>query len=533
MPTVERERDTLSNSALEYANSRYTSRESILQRIANLGEIELPEEDLGSAELESGETIEHFRERQNRRRDQDRRDEQRRVKSLLDEAFMKMRQRNAGRPPERQADQVCCHCFNDMNTSLENAYRVMNGTICQTCLSNHHEVCAMCGRAEKRNEIQEDTQDRKVCFDCAKQFIRCGGCTTLIERNSEEHQRYIENDRCSCCEGALEDTEDYPNPSTQIMDNNNRPEYRKYSEKNLSSCQSEEKGQIIKSTRVFSAEMETACPSYTKMNRAIAQMPKSMGFCGDGTIQIPSHVGMEFQTPKLAGKKGEEYVNFVCEAMMKNEFATNRTCGLHVHLSGGRDFVAGKKGHIRNKNGENVKKLMLFYMTFEDVIHSFLPQNRRANNFCRPIKKAYHESEILNAPDLAELERVWYRATNYAQVANCKAGGKHSTRYCGVNMHTLLSDNHMEIRYHSGTVNPRKILEWANLHALIMDKIADGSVSQSEIETAGTIINLEDKTTRMFDLVGLTVASKKYFLRRQEKFIAKGDTSEESDIKIN
>ena len=511
--------------------------------------IELPESDIDEAiddvYAEEGEESEdedesivtelHFQERQRRRTDSERREEVRRIRERVEVAEGTMRRNNAGRPPERQADAICVNCFSEMNTHLETVARTRIGLICMNCDSRHFVPCVRCQASATREEVRQTPEGGNVCQDCSRNYVECRNCHTLLDRgdNESDINTYNATGTCPyCVSETVQQVEDYNNNTETMTYSNDRPNARSYSTRLLSSAISEEKGAIMKSTRIFSAEMETASPNYKAMNKAIAHMPKSMGFCGDGTINVPSHYGMEFQTPKLAGKQGEEYLTNVCKAMTDNKFETNKTCGLHIHLSGGKDFIAGKKGSINNRNGQNVKHLMLFYMTFEDVIHSFLPASRRINNFCRPIKKAYHESEILNAPDLAELERVWYRASNQAQVANCKNGGKHSSRYCGVNMHTLLSDNHLEIRYHSGTISARKILEWANLHALIMDGVASGKVSQEQIENASAIINLEDKTERMFKLVGLTVASQKYFFRRQEKFTTKGDTSEENDIKL-
>ncbi len=457
--------------------------------------------------------------------------------STYETRLEEMRTRNAGNEAQYQYDCVCRHCLNFMNTNRENAYNTDRGVICETCKENHFGQCDCCGNCDEQDKMLYDSKENTICEKCAKRFhTKCKTCGHFIKGDRQkELAEYNKSGHCALCitNDIYDDTAENIMPTMEGYEDSDRePRGREYNRRKLASCISEEHGDILRSSRIFSTEIECLYPSNKKFNRAWHMLPTSLGASGDGSVstQGSGAGGIEFQTPMLAGKKGEDYINRVGAELTRQDFKTNATCGLHVHLSGGKDFICGRHGDINNANGERVKTLMLFYMKFENVIHSFLPKSRRANRYCKSVKSNYSEADILNAESLETLERTWYNASTRAYVSSCKKSPKHGTRYCGVNLHTLLSQNHLEIRYHSGTVNPRKIMEWVNMHALIMDRVADGGISRTMFMDADGIINLEEKTSLFYELVGLTEPSQKYFNRRQKKFTAKNDESEEAEI---
>jgi hypothetical protein len=93
----------------------------------------------------------------------------------------------------------------------------------------------------------------------------------------------------------------------------------------------------------------------------------------------------------------------------------------------------------------------------------------------------------------------------------------HESRYIGLNLHSLFHANHAEIRYHSGTVNVDKILQWVNLHALLFDK-AKEPYARGVVEQGLNEVRLERKTQDLFDFLSLSNTSRAYFLKRQSLF---------------
>ena len=108
---------------------------------------------------------------------------------------------------------------------------------------------------------------------------------------------------------------------------------------------------------------------------------------------------------------------------------------------------------------------------------------------------------------------------------------KDDSRYRGINMHTLLSANHLEVRYHSGTVNAKKVLEWANLHTAIADILTNGRYT-STLYGHRNISDINRKTAIMFDMLNLSEDSRQYWLARQKKFRGAEATVDKKATKI-
>ena len=201
----------------------------------------------------------------------------------------------------------------------------------------------------------------------------------------------------------------------------------------------------------------------------------------------------------------------------------NNSCGFHLHIDvsdidSRRDLYDYSARSFERAKLDKIKRLWLFYIAFEDVIQSFLPTNRRANGYCKPLKADYHYREIYNAESVEILERIWYRARTKADKDRKKENSKDETRYRGINMHTLFRDRHIEIRYHSGTTNWRKILEWTNLHLTIIDYIFNNGVNFGLLENMIAEIDVAKKTQKFFEVLRLPKESSDYFLVRQSTF---------------
>lgn len=450
----------------------------------------------------------HFQTRQNSRAEQDLRDAERRREQERQDAIRRLSELNSNLGVDEQPyDYLCEHCRNRGVRDGE-ALGTIDGLVCNNCADSYYERCTYCEEYHLRTELSHTYNDYFVCDNCVDNYRSCDRCGALAHDDDiENREDEIEGDY-SLCPNCANDT---PMP-TRIHT------HRSYTDNILAKFCSEDFGKIIRSKRIFSTEIECQYPDEGTRDKVMQEIiDKDIGATTDGSI---SSNGIEIQTPKLQGKSGENTLIEISKALTENNFTTDKTCGLHIHLDGGKDFVPTRNKSI-NVTGDTVKRLFLFYMVFEDVIHSFLPKTRRRNQYCKPVKENYHFSDVLNCPNLEALEGVWYKVNTPERINNCKRERKNHTRYCGVNLHTLLSANHLEIRYHSGTINAYKMLEWINLHASIMDRVAEGSINLPKIEEALTLVTLKDKTTLFFDLVNLAPTSKKYFIKRQKKFVSK------------
>lgn len=283
-------------------------------------------------------------------------------------------------------------------------------------------------------------------------------------------------------------------------------------------------GDIIKSPRVFSCEIEAFTKDDNWPTVLYKALPKEVGITEDGSLRNEEGLrGFELQTPKLAGSKGEELVRHMITSTKAVDAFVSPLCGMHVHIDG-----AGILGPSRREYPTALLQLWRTYIVFEDVIMSFLPFSRRRNDYCRPMSEAFKVNDLDIIESLAEAERFWYKERTYSDIVNAKGHQYHASRYFGANFHSLLAHGHFEVRFHSGTLNANKVLQWANLHALILDACAAGKMNVDFFREAQATYNLPDKTNLLFSQIGLAESSKQFYRARQKTFLAKRNEDDET-----
>lgn len=387
---------------------------------------------------------------------------------------------------------VCSQCGRDMmlDKMIETAD---NSWRCDTCI---HETCQRCQECEKFFDVdymeQNSDGNYYFCEKCApKMLFTCSACgdTHHIGNQARGSQR------CgNCSDGETNDDINFRRNKT----------YR-----------SDISGSIMRSVRPFGVEIECQYHDHDDAQDAQREMPKGMNCGTDGSI---NGNGLEFRTPVISGEKGEKFIVDACDNLKRHNFSVDISCGLHVHI----DANDLPKTPINNRREfEALKGLFLFYMVYEDVLLSFLPKSRRQSRYCLPLRDDYNIREILQAQSVNDLDKIWYRVTTKVSIRAHKKRKKHDSRYHGINMHTLFAFRHLEIRYHSGTINPQKILEWANLHATIMDRIFEnaGNINYSNLVKSNSALDINQKTTEFFNTIpSLPESAREYFLTRQEIF---------------
>jgi hypothetical protein len=254
--------------------------------------------------------------------------------------------------------------------------------------------------------------------------------------------------------------------------------------------------------RPFGVEIECYLQDESK-EAMLDELPRAVGMGADGSL---GNDGLEIRTPRLAGAKGEALIRHITNRLERHEARVNRSCGLHVHLD---TSDINEARHLRH--------LWALYLAFEDVLLSLLPSSRRSSGYCKALRRYFHAQEILECLTREELEAIWYRARDSEEVSKLKIIKSHDSRYIGLNLHSLFHANHAEIRYHSGTVNAEKILQWVNLHALLFDKAASVE-ARTVIEDGLAEVHLERKNKILFDFLGLSPTARAYLLKRQALF---------------
>lgn len=358
----------------------------------------------------------------------------------------------------------------------------------------HVALCNVCDHLrEGCAEVQVfDGKTIMSCPRCLERRANCGNCGSKIGREMVQ---------VGLCESCIE-----------------RMSRPGASERHFSQglkWVSRDKGEVVKSKRIWSCELEALSPLRDYSMILGKALPNEMGIGTDGSVRGTGY-GFEVQTPRIAGTRGEELIHRAVAAIKTVKPTLNETCGMHIHLDG-----EGIIPNDRRQYPAALVQLWKTYIAFEDVILSVLPYPRRFNDFCRPISHAFSLAQLDVITSTLDAEKLLYEERTYPEIREAKNRHYHPSRYFGVNLHSLLAHGHLEIRFHSGTMNAKKILEWANLHALIIDAAVKGSLTKEFIIEAMSTSRLSEKTKLLFDVIGLTPASQQYFFSRQRKFADK------------
>jgi len=356
----------------------------------------------------------------------------------------------------------------------------------------------------------ETTEEKNVfvCHDCdneknidERRNIN-GGNYSVCESCYEENNYFT----CEQCEEALSDScYDQDGICRSCAEANQENEDREGSDTSDREYDQSDK-HVEAGKRAVSCEIECYYPDRETQERVSDELPEEIGIAEDGSL---GGGGKEFQTPKLSGAKGMRLLKKLCDKLVKNDYRVNKTCGVHIHLD--TSDIMGKH--------DQIQKLILFYLAFEPVLYSFLPYSRRKNGYCLPLAQFYQENEIVNANSVEELEKIWYREQSREHIEQRKKNRQDQTRYAGVNLHSLLSNGHIELRHHSGTMDYLKIKSWIDLYCAILDLVASKeSVEIGRLTEVKYMLELSGKMRAMFELLKLEEPLQAYFTARAEKF---------------
>lgn len=179
----------------------------------------------------------------------------------------------------------------------------------------------------------------------------------------------------------------------------------------------------------------------------------------------------------LTFKYGEwDMVKGVCAKLKELEATVNKTCGLHVHFD------------CRHKTQRSVTTMGKRIARCIPALKQILPPSRQDNRFCE------------------------------VDINNASSRGRNS-RYAFVNVQAYQRHKTLEVRGHSGTLNPVKIINWIKILHVIMNKPR----MIQQINTVSEMINT-------FEFENDTVS---YIAKRFEKFAKGENTANQDDVLID
>lgn len=382
---------------------------------------------------------------------------------------------------------VCCDC-GETHTDMNDMSEDNNSKLyCTDCYNERYFTCHHCDEESLCDESHETARGDYVCDYCYQEhYFTCDNCGDIRHNDA-----YADDGQCDNCYSSGDDVDSL---------------LRKYSKDVYGSPDT------TMSSRIFSCEIECYYPDISSLeNIESKDMFKPIGITTDGSLDDN---GIEFVTPMLQGNKGMELLNEFTKSLNDNNFTVNTSCGLHVHLDT-KDYI---------EKWDRIKQLFIFCYIFEDVIMSFLPFSRRCNNFCKPLTNFYTLTEIQQCYNVEEFEKIWYREQSLEKISENKKEKYNQSRYAGVNFHSMLSNNHIEIRHHSGTTNFEKIEKWVKLWIAILDYFSQDNYVRDNAMRVQFDTNIKRKTKKFFEVLKLNDSDiEKYFINRQKLFTFNDD----------
>jgi hypothetical protein len=268
-------------------------------------------------------------------------------------------------------------------------------------------------------------------------------------------------------------------------------------------CHGKKKGEYLKIDRLIGVEIESEEGNAETLSE---KLPDECGIEEDGSLDDG---GVEVVTPPASLDEAERIITESCNALKEADFVINRTCGLHVHVDA-RDFKSDTK---------KLSHLLRTVYAVEDVIFSMLPPSRWNSNWCERLSKKYGFDDFKKTMTLADFEKKWYLNATEEEIEKSK-GSKHDckgTRYHGLNLHSTMYRGTVEFRYHSGSMEPSKILSWAGLLLALVDYSIKRYKDQ-DINELYSMPVTEMKLRRMFALLKIPDQTQKYIQERIAKF---------------
>lgn len=400
---------------------------------------------------------------------------------------------------------VCIDCGDPTNGK----YNYNGGSYCEQCYNEIIDKCSWCEQKEDSKSIfnsiwiEEDGRQKQVvlCSKCTALTTRCfdGNCRANIKLTTKPCEE-CGNQYCSShivghrCRG-------------------NEPTFL-FKRVNLTKLSGDPSKAIsIKNNRLVGLELETVNGEPEKL---VGKLDHRIGVEHDGSLQGKSPI--ELVTPPASADILEGLINSTTKALRAAGYRVNKSCGFHIHLDS-EDF---------NTNGDKIFKILATYYVVEPVIFAMLPLSRRDNKYSLPLKYWLDEPKMMKLAGrkiaLKDLEMEWYKNRSSDLIRNFKSRKWDSSRYHGLNLHSLFMNGHIEMRYHHGTLNTTKIKNWVNLNLLLVDW-ALNNYNKNVIDAIFYADKVEQKVRIMVRHMGINREIRRYINRNLRKFA----TSTEED----
>lgn len=118
-------------------------------------------------------------------------------------------------------------------------------------------------------------------------------------------------------------------------------------------------------------------------------------------------------------------------------------CSLHVHLD------------ARDMDGEQLVKMLLLYIVYEQALYRHAAPDRENNIFCLSVNRINGNYETF----ASTISSILNEEETYSLMSSIDS----LPRYCGLNLQALRRFGSLEFRSHRATYNKEEILTWINI----------------------------------------------------------------------
>lgn len=195
--------------------------------------------------------------------------------------------------------------------------------------------------------------------------------------------------------------------------------------------------------------------------------------------------GIELASPKLRGEDGFRQLEAVCAALNEAGATVDRSCGVHVHHD------------MRNLEGHQIKRQVLAFVERQELVSQLVAPSRRTNGYCPQWSEAHiamlRQFSVDSHRALRDIAYIGPRGT-----INLQAYSRHGS---------------VEIRYHGGSTNFRKLAAWVRFgQALFAAAEAEVFIPTNSVENLLAVLRnhgltVEDSATLLrFARMGATRA---------------------------
>jgi len=362
---------------------------------------------------------------------------------------------------------ICTNCSVDLDVDTQ-VVDDSGEVYCSDCYEETYFECSECSSETHWDEHHSAPNGTDgFCSDCFDNLcVRCEECDHL---EWEENSYHSDRSGMLLCDDCFseEEYESNKSPDWSVLSNNYvkdntdfvTPDKDHYTNDSFS---------LIKSKRYQGIEIETNYSNeigrseiYDTLEWSIAKsrknregMPK-LSVVHDGSVTDGDNpYGNEVVVSPRRGDILYKDMKTISKTLKEQSAYISRKCGYHLHIDS-RDY-----------DWQHCLVLVLMTKLIEPHIYSWLPSSRRTSDWCRPVSQSI--SDLRWITDRDSFIEYYYDSDNFS------SDKYNDKRYHGLNLHSHFQANQgVEFRYHSGTLNPDKMLHWSILWSQVMDKSYD------------------------------------------------------------